>query len=590
MNNSRSWLLGVFSILVWSGVAAFIRRVSEDTDPIQITYISIFFGCFFSILYAIVLDKEKIKPFGKLFLADTKLQLFGILSGIFLVLHYFSIYYIFSTDYVIKGNIINYLWPVLLYLLLKIYNKKKQYSAPSDFIFLIMSFLGVALTLSPKQEMGMLFFFSSNLYFILSILSAISAALYFFFSTRIRNKLESDALFFTIPLLTGLIISSLPFWIQNSIYEINLNSVLAGFFLGFFSLSSANIAWIYATSINKNPSFPSIAYFIPVLSTILVIVINGDTVDHLIISGLALVFVANIFIHIRQHSISEIKISISLLIIFLSISILTTPGEDSINSSLTEIAATIFALFAAFLLNRVWKKNEHENLILSEVINLAQKQINSNKYANSIILSFEKGILDMYICGSKSLKEKYLQLRNIIEYYIEDELERHELLSKIRVWYFQKNPVVSNPELLMLFLLGGISIIQLLASRTPSLLGDFTFTIYSATITFIIYIIYEYDRFGVVKKDNIESISGDLSFLDPSKEIYIPRKLERHFEYLIKFNQTFFWNEKGDKIFRINKRKIITSSKILSVTLFMCLIIVLFGLILEKKSISLLSF
>lgn len=286
-------ILAILPVIIWSSSALVVKSNSLANEGIYIAYYAVVFASLFSFIFTFFKDKKYFNENIQLIKKRPTILLLIILSACFICGHYLSIYYVFSTDYVVKGNIINYLWPLFYFILSTLFIKDK-YSKASDFIFIIISFIGAIFIISGKD---FIFGFSQDKnMLVLSLFAAFCASLYILFTNFLKKILVGSFMFFSFPLMCTLFIS-LPIHFYFDMFHVRINVILIGLFLGFFSIYVSNILWVMATSKNIKHSFSSLAYLVPVVSTTFLVYFKNLSINNSIVFGLFLIVSSNILLH-----------------------------------------------------------------------------------------------------------------------------------------------------------------------------------------------------------------------------------------------------------------------------------------------------
>jgi len=501
LKNKASFLLGLIPITIWSLVASIVKYNTKPEEGLWVALYAVLFGSIFSIIFTIYKDKKYIKKNIDLILRSKKILLLLVGAAIFICGHYFSIYYVFSTSYVVQGNIINYMWPLFFFLLSKIFIYKKfDEGKTSDTLFIFMSFVGAILIIS-GDELS-IEFISTPILLFLSILSAICASLYFLFTNILKDSLYGSVMFFSLPLVFAAFIS-LFFLNYLDVFTIaRIEVMILGLILGLLSIFLGNTIWIISTSTNKSHAFSSIAYFIPVFSTFSVLYINQEPYNNYLFAGLILIVISNILIHSKKELVHAVNICFAILILYSGVCFLLSPIAEAKTNSFINITATLFAFFAAFLLNRIWNQKKDEEILLSDLFSHVTNVVNKL----DIDIKEKQNIIS-------EIKNKFIQNAHFnIYFYLTTLYEQYKqtipnktfkLIKKI---HFIKLSAITLPELLILVLLGGVSVFYVVLYRDSSIMGDIMSIVFASSITYIIYIVYEFDKQGFLNSNKLHSL------------------------------------------------------------------------------------
>lgn len=513
-------ILGLIPIIIWSSVASIVKFISLPNEGIYVAFYSILFGAIFSFLFTFIKDRKYIKE-NILLIRNNKKLLFQILlSGFFICGHYFSIYYIFSTEYVLQGNIINYLWPLFFFLMSLVFVKRDKEYKSSNLFFVFMAFVG-AVSIVSGEELSTTFI-NKPFMLILSIFSAISASLYFILSTKIKEELNGSLMYFSLPLFVAFCLLFVIILFLPSVLSVRIEVLLLGLLLGFLSIFLANTTWIISSYHNKSHAYSSITYLVPVFSTGAVLYFNNQEYNNYLISGLILIVISNILIHFNKEVVNTVNICFAIIILYSGIVLLVPSIGERQGSSFIDIIATVFTFFAAFLLNRIWIQKKDEESILSDLY---------EKVDEYIILSDIENDEKKYVLSQ--FKEKIIcrnQYFNIF-FFLNTLLSQYEIkMSKnltilSKKLHFIRASAITFPELLILILLSVISSIYVILCRDSSLIGNLMSIIFATSVTYITYIIYEFDKQGFIDGLKAMTLFENNDFEKLSKSIFDKKRV-----------------------------------------------------------------
>jgi drug/metabolite transporter (DMT)-like permease len=201
-------LAGIFALLMWSTNIAFSKSVMNATGNYYAMFMIYFFGGIFMFIVLLASFRReylpKLRALGARYYAGT---------GIFLFLNntllFFAIGLATNEKELLIVTIINYLWPVLIYVLkIPVFHIKVK---PLAFIIsLILGVSGVILAFSQEYTLKELVETAKNLddnflAYLLALINAVSWGLY----SNLTKKYITDDDFAAIPVI--FIISGLPF-------------------------------------------------------------------------------------------------------------------------------------------------------------------------------------------------------------------------------------------------------------------------------------------------------------------------------------------------------------------------------------------
>lgn len=246
-------LAGFFAILIFA-VGSLIYALSDSIPSFQ------FLSMIFLIGGSSLLVFQKLRGHGvrsqwRQPLSSYALLLFGV--GVYNVL--LLIAFRHAPDF--EVNTLNYLWPILIVTFASVFNKSKL--TPPIILGLIMGFVGTALLFLPDQNADL---FSFELGHILSIIAAITWALYSVFAKR--HDYPAGFLG-PIMIICGVIYFCLHLMFEETV----MPSLVMLVVIILFGLSRFCYAlWDYAMQKGDQILVSTASYFTPLISTLLFIV------------------------------------------------------------------------------------------------------------------------------------------------------------------------------------------------------------------------------------------------------------------------------------------------------------------------------
>jgi drug/metabolite transporter (DMT)-like permease len=530
MKQTKSFVLVLLPILIWSSVAVLVNTGSSEIDPLGIPLIGIVSATLAAFSFNLTsqeITKRKLHTINDFFLGKQKYYIRTVVTGFFITTHYFSLYYLLSSEYVVQANIINYLWPLFLFLLMKpsVYNGERNIRL-SEVMFMLMAFLGsLVLITGGYFSINNLVIIENWIFPTLGILSAVSAAVYM----RLGKVINSEFIPIRHNLFFASIFSILFFSMFSSFDSLQASHFIYGMPIGFISIFMANHMWLSALAITQRSSITSVAYFVPVFSTGLILLFLDLPLNSNIIIGLFLVVLANLFLH--SGKIIRNKINM-LLLSFSFIGTLLWLIDPSLNTKAEQLIgplSTTFALLAAFLLNRAWEKRTKEGILYRKLEKILIDDKLGQKPLDCMCM--------FYTIDSLRAHVGYVKLKRCIDYCIRstDSILPEKHLKKIdtflSTWLFLKESSVSSSEKLILVLLGILIVGVSIFTRSPDIISDLATAIFGATIMFIMYLVIEFDRSWITllpnkppKLDNVAHVE-ELIKSDNNKILYTLTKL-----------------------------------------------------------------
>lgn len=272
-NNNLATLAGIVSVLLWSSSIAFSKSVMTDIGTVETAFLTFFCSGILILLFFLIFSR----PF---FLNSIRavsfkyyysIAIFFVLNNVFL---YVAVGLTKNNEELVIVSMLNYLWPVLIYLF-QIYILKERVKSSLFFVGILLAFSGIVITLlQGYNTVGVLKLITArenNLWaYLFALLTAISWALYSCFTSR--EKLSNDivaipfifllsSLFFLGLLLFG------PTPINLAIKTLYKTPDLPFLIIGPTAL--AYLGWYFAMKWGNKRLVVSLSFFIPLLSLII---------------------------------------------------------------------------------------------------------------------------------------------------------------------------------------------------------------------------------------------------------------------------------------------------------------------------------
>ncbi|RXJ77195.1 hypothetical protein CRV03_05790 [Arcobacter sp. F155] len=514
------YLFGFCAIFIWSFTAYIVKSYAEPKDGLSVAFFSILFSILFSIGYFFLKEKHHLKSNMEILKNNHKLKLYIFISAVFICLHYLSIYYIFSTPYVVQGNIINYMWPLLFFILSSFISGKEalKKTKVTSLIFIFTSFIGAVLIASGDELT--LNFMSDYKYLGISLVSAISAAIYFFTLSKLKTSLYGNLNHFIYTSFFFIIVLFIVFLIHPQIIDTKVEVIILSFFLGLFSIFLGNVFWTLSLNKIENKDFSSVAYFVPVISTFILLFMTDEEFNNYIFVGLILIVISNILIHFNKEILHTVNICFSIIVMYSGICYLIPPLHSSTNNSMVNMTATVFTFYTAFLLNRIWNQRKDEEAILLNILEAVCKRLDKAEVSEKEKIQVINTIKVKMINRDKNF--------NMIS-YLSDAFYHYEIQITKKIFvlnkelFLLKSKSVTFPELLVIFMLGIISLIYVITYRESTLIGDLIAIAFASSVTYIIYIVHDFNKYGFMNTDKILRVFN-----------YLKIQKDNHSYYLIK--------------------------------------------------------
>lgn len=260
--------LAIIAVLLWSsaGAATFI---GVSTGHV---YQLVFFEYLFSLVgfACIAIARHRISKSFKKFRGSPKIFL---AFGLFALLHNATLACAIFIGNPFYANSLNYLWPIFLYVGSKVVFSEKV--DPIIIIFLLLSFTGVVLIfLDTSVERAGIVFGS-----ILGIISAFSASIYMIIGSYCQRhtRIAIEEIFLwgylsMAPILTVV-------FVFTDASELSWTAFAFGAFLGLGVAVFAEIFWLRAIHQDTTGRTVSLAFLIPLLSSMFVLIVSDRPVS-----------------------------------------------------------------------------------------------------------------------------------------------------------------------------------------------------------------------------------------------------------------------------------------------------------------------
>ena len=261
---NKHTIYGIIAILLWSTTIASFRGNAEDVGIFTAGAYVCLIGGFFGLLF----EFFKNKKFNNIFQLPLKyLVICGYLFIQYVIFFYLAIGISNNYNDVQKVTIINYLWPSLT-LVFSIFILKKK-TKPIIIIGILLAFSGVLFSIIGEQW-SLLSAKSDQNYFAysLALIASISWALYSNLVKKYAENAQGNGvhLFFII---SGLILLGLKFtnheatiqWTPVIIAKLLYTAILPGML--------ASVLWDFSMRKGNMTLIVSLAYFIPLISTVI---------------------------------------------------------------------------------------------------------------------------------------------------------------------------------------------------------------------------------------------------------------------------------------------------------------------------------
>lgn len=283
-------------------------------------------------------------------------------------------YYAMTGPARIYANVANYLWPIFLSIFFhSVFNIGNRKPSWSDNVLLLLGFLGsVSLVWDfqlPSNEDQIT---ESYLGLAAGFAAAVVAGLYMTASAKIRGVAEALDRDIGMPAIyfVGLLPSVLIFICISNVqgWQFEFDQVQWGYliWLGLVTVALAQTTWSHAISSGPSNVIPVLAYLVPVFSTALQIVVLGDQITPSILFGITFIVVASVLTaKIFRQLLPETGAAVAFMymgfVLFFQADLFAGLQFENADS----FPIQIYAILAAFFLNRQWQRarDEEQDLI-----------------------------------------------------------------------------------------------------------------------------------------------------------------------------------------------------------------------------------
>ena len=491
IRNLNPYAAAIVPILLWSALAAFLNLFSEGASALAIASYAIIVGatCFF--LREKVIRRQSFADIAATHFNFGTFKL-SVISGIALFVHYHALYFCLVSVFAIEATIINYLWPIILYFgSTTLMREFKLASSFFDDIWIAVAFMGIVFLIlgTGFEEASMLEGEGRQILF-LSLTSALSAAIYFVFAQKVKLTMAPEASFYLGPTSVAALLS-VGFLLFSGIPAPTTDYSLAiGLFLGVTNVFFANTLWTIALTDSKRHTFASIAYFIPVLSAAMLVAFGFSNPDSKTLIGILLVVCANILLHINAGTVDSLYANLALIALFLGCCVFIDANVAPSSSEYLGYTLTLYALFAAFMLERVWRRQVSEkqsaNTYAAALKSYLSKAADNRRDAcRSTIAAYE----EMYYADFATAPKTAQHLEVTIEQLNLSRDETERLEDTAEDWVRTKAPAISTAEIILMCLLAFFIVLQAIFARGSGLMEDLGASALATAVVFALFVI-----------------------------------------------------------------------------------------------------
>lgn len=277
--NSKSILLAATAVLSWATVATAFKIALSHLTVFNMLFIA---TCTALLIFAAMMTIEK--KWGLLRAMSGK-DLFasGLLGVLNPVVYYLVLFKAYDMLPAQMAQPLNYAWPIVLLLLLAIFNHERI--PAKKYIGMALSVGGVVcISLGGGGVKGSV----SAAGVIRALMSAALWAIYWMFNNRLKGKVDT-----TVALFLGFLFGSLVLLAVGCFVGIEIDSLdglLSGIYIGCFEMGIPFLTFGMALRITSNPALINqMCYLSPFISLFLIAIVLGETIVPATYVGLMLI-------------------------------------------------------------------------------------------------------------------------------------------------------------------------------------------------------------------------------------------------------------------------------------------------------------
>lgn len=500
----KNWFYCVIVLLIWSSSSALVSFFGKAGNPITLSgmVVTISLIIFTSIILFRKNNREIIK---KMKMKEACKLILPAILGIFLYpIAYFTG---ISGASPIKANILNYLWPLIGYIVSRLILKFKKNTKmkikeiASIFLamfgaYIVMCFNGNAIFSFARDEIGYILvaFLGSAFYGIYTAIIDVSSPKILVNSQeekmpahiRMFIMLIIAEIFHIIIFLVMVIIK--PEIINETLINIfDKKSILSFLTYSIFNYSLAHFLW---NKINTNENIHitiNNAFYIPFISTLILSYTTGTEIGIYSTIGLILIVVSTIINNLQFiNSINATFIGSLVLFMFMGLS--PVNNNETINQNakfFLEIIIALYSIYYGFILNRVVSEYKEFEKIIDKI--RLKKKSNSN---NQVVASIEKLFTEN---KRKQKKDK----KNLVKLIAESELSLDNDTTIIQNYVLLDryyNHALSVSEWIITLILSIAIVILCFIIRDNSILSSFVVLAIGSSICLCVSTLYEYEK------------------------------------------------------------------------------------------------
>lgn len=278
-SGTKAWIYASLVVLFWGTVATAFKIALSGTHYLVLLFIASLTSA--GVTFMDLLISNRTGELKKVLMSGKTLGRALIMGGLNPLLYYLVLFKAYSLLPAQIAQPLNYSWQIVLILLISFVFKQKI--SLRKWIGVIISFVGIVL-LAGNGEVSQ----SGNLSsfgVILALGSSLVWGLYWIIS--ISGDKDKSAIMFVGFIASAIIL--LPIIIVGD-YQLTFKATLASIYVGVFEMGLTFILWGKALHYAKDRvKITQLTYLAPVLSLIFIVLILGERVNYITITGLLLV-------------------------------------------------------------------------------------------------------------------------------------------------------------------------------------------------------------------------------------------------------------------------------------------------------------
>ncbi|RQG88993.1 DMT family transporter [Natrarchaeobius halalkaliphilus] len=543
---------GLFSIFLWSLFASLADFLTG-----QVNYLAFTIGIFVCGIVLFGADcyrkRDRLRTgFVRLDRREKATFLsFVFLFGVLLAIYDLTFYFAIQTGPSIPANLINYLWPMLTPIFaVFLFRRPNDEITAYKIGALLLAFLGAIIAVWDFSGGTDLASMELRFSYLAAFVASIAAALYLNALDVAQDYIPSISLTYFLGILFAF-----PFLLVSvPIFELTVQATADSLpiivLYGIVVFVGGQFAWGRAITRGNKVVISALAYLTPILSTLFLFVLVDATLTQSMAAGGTLIIVANVLLNDSFRHVSSARGAV-IGIFAVSIVLFVDPslgGSETSIGVFEGFVATIFAILAGFMLERVWRMNQSENEYVVEMNNTMEQFL-------PILDELEREDREAFVEQIDAVMISILELN-----YLKDASERFALSRQVHTdinefhetatglfaetgyerratelsmqfrkdvnnWLMLNQEGVSRGEMGILWILGTVTIVLFIVNMGSGFLENVIAIALSGVIIFIILKIrdYNFNRTGtekaLVEQDVILQIEREPYF--PSKEMVL---------------------------------------------------------------------